>query len=360
VEGLVLNTSWQGRRVFLTGHTGFMGGWLSALLVRHGARVFGYAKPPESEPSFFSATDLAARIERSTIADIRDLERLCEAIGEAEPEVVFHLAAQPLVRRAHAEPLETFSTNVMGTANLLEAVRRSSHAKAVLVVTTDKVYRNDNRREPYAEEERLGGREPYSASKAACEFVADAWRHSYLAERGVGVATIRAGNIFGGGDWAVDRLVPDAMRCFAAGQPLTLRHPEATRPWQHVLEPLPGYLTLAERLAASPDEFAEGWNFGPALESCRPVGEVARLVAEAWGEEAEVRAARGDGIFEERLLAIDCAKARRRLGWEPHLSLEDAVALTVDWHRQQQGGADMWSVTLAQIADYDRLARQTA
>ena len=355
-----MTTYWQGRSVFLTGHTGFMGGWLSALLVERGARVSGYALAPESEPSFFSSTGLSGRIERSTIADVRDFDRLAEAIGEAEPEIVFHLAAQPLVRRAHAEPLETFSTNVMGTANLLEAVRRSASVKAALVVTTDKVYRNENRAEPYIEEDRLGGREPYSASKAACELVADAWRHSYLRERGVGVATIRAGNIFGGGDWAADRLVPDAMRCFAAGRTLELRHPEATRPWQHVLEPLPGYLTLAERLATSPGEFAEAWTFGPALDSCRPVGEVAGLVAEAWGEGAEVRLGQVGGIFEETLLAIDSAKAHSRLGWEPRLSLEQAIARTVEWHRAHESGADMWSATLQQIADYDRLTRSAA
>jgi CDP-glucose 4,6-dehydratase len=350
-------TFWQGRRVFLTGHTGFMGGWLSAFLVERGARVFGYGLEPESDPSFFAATELGTRIERSSISDIRDLGSLVEAMSDTEPEIVFHLAAQSLVRRAHAEPVETFSTNVMGTANLLEAVRRSPRAKAVLVVTTDKVYRNESRSEPYAEDDRLGGREPYSASKAACELVVDAWRHSYLRTSGVGVATVRAGNIFGGGDWAADRLVPDAMRRFGAGEPLALRHPEATRPWQHVLEPLPGYLVLAERLAVRPDEFAEAWNFGPSLESCRPVGEVARLLAEAWGRGAEVRVEEADDIFEEKLLSISSDKARDRLEWRPQLSLRDAIARTVDWYRACERGADMWSTTLQQIADYDRQAR---
>ena len=349
MEDLALSDFWRDRRVFLTGHTGFMGGWLASLLVRKGAKVSGFALAPPNGPSLFAALGLGDRIARSTIGDVRNREALADAVRHADPEVVFHLAAQPLVRKAHAEPVETFATNVLGSAHLLDAVRTAGKVRAVLVVTTDKVYRNENRREPYAEEDRLGGREAYSASKAATEMVTDAWRYSYLEQSGIGVATIRAGNIFGGGDWAEDRLVPDAVRAFANGRPLVLRHPQSTRPWQHVLDPLPGYLALAEKLAAEPAEHAGGWNFGPAIADCRPVGDLAELLAAAWGDGAHVQVEKGDGIFEETLLALDSSKARMRLGWQPRWPLETGIEHAIAWYQADARGDDMWSVTQDQI-----------
>lgn len=360
MEDLVLTNFWKDRRVFLTGHTGFMGGWLASLLVHKGAQVHGYALAPPSQPSLFKALSLEEKVDRSTIGDVRDLEQLSEAVRKADPEIVFHLAAQPLVRQAHVEPVATFSTNVMGTAHLLESVREAPSVKAVLVVTTDKVYLNENRHQPYTESDRLGGKEAYSASKAACEFVTGAWHHSYLARKGIGAATIRAGNIFGGGDWAGDRLVPDAIRSFVDRHPLVLRHPEATRPWQHVLDPLPGYLALAERLLAQPVEFSGGWNFGPSLDDCRPVGELAQLLAAAWGDNAEVRCEEGDGIFEEGLLALDSSKSRQRLGWLPRWPLEIAVERAIAWYRAFVRGDDMWLFTQNQIVKFEASGKMAA
>lgn len=346
---------WQGRQVFITGHTGFMGGWLASLLLGLGAKVSGYALAPQDGSGFFEATDLGSRLQESVIGDVRDTGALEAALVGASPSVVFHLAAQPLVRRAYSEPEFTFGTNVMGTVNLLEAVRRCPSVKAVLVVTTDKVYANMNTTHPYCETDRLGGREPYSASKAAAEMVVDAYRHSYFVppgagDGGVGLAAIRAGNIFGGGDWAADRIVPDAVRSFQAGRPLVLRNPASTRPWQHVLDPLPGYLRLAENLCADPAAFSEGWNFGPIVDDCRPVGTLARLLGDAWGEGAEVRVEPDNRIFEEQLLALDSAKAGRRLGWTPRWNLETAVARTVEWYKAYYSRDDVWALTQSQCA----------
>ncbi|MWV26697.1 CDP-glucose 4,6-dehydratase [Aurantiacibacter rhizosphaerae] len=351
----VIDNFWQDRPVFVTGHTGFMGGWLCAYLMHRGARVHGYALPLPTDPSFFDATGLGERLATSKFGDVRDLDALTAAMQSAAPSVVFHLAAQPLVRRAHAEPMETVSTNVMGTANLLEAARHVPSVKAIIVVTTDKVYRNLDRQEPYTEDSELGGREPYSASKAASEFIVDAWRHSYLHAQDIGVASVRAGNIFGGGDWAQDRLVPDAVRTFEKGQPLVLRNPNSTRPWQHVLEPLHGYLTLAERLVSDGEEFAGGWNFGPALNDCRPVGELAQLMAQSWGTGASIEVEPDQRIFEEQFLSLDCSKARSGLGWRPRLSLEQGVEQAIAWYRAYAEGADMWNFTTRQIEDMETM-----
>ncbi len=346
---------WVGRSVFVTGHTGFMGGWLAAYLTHRGAHVHGYARAPNTQPALFDVADLSDRLASSTIADIGDLEGLAAAIDRAAPSVVFHLAAQPLVRYAHANPIETVASNVMGTANLLEAVRRNDDVKAVAIVTTDKVYRNCERDEPYAEDDELGGRELYSASKVASEFLVDAWHHSYLQARGLGVATIRAGNIFGGGDWAADRLVPDAIRTFSAGEPLILRNPASTRPWQHVLDPLRGYLALAEKLIGGAESYSGKWNFGPAMDDCRPVADLAHLLARIWGNNARIVMEPGDGVFEERLLALDSTKAAERLGWVPQWPLETGVAKAVEWYRAHDAGADMWQTTIDQIDAMERM-----
>jgi len=355
---MALSNFWLGRSVFVTGHTGFMGGWLACVLMTRGAKVHGYALDPPHGASFFTSTGLAGHLASSTIGDIRDGARLRTALLAAQPQIVFHLAAQPLVRAAHRSPVETFSVNVMGTAQLLEELREIDSARAALMVTTDKVYLNDNRATPYCESDRLGGKEPYSASKACCEFVVEAWRHSYM--RKIGVATIRAGNIFGGGDWAADRLVPDAIRNFSAGRPLILRRPQATRPWQHVLEPVAGYLRLAEHLMRDPKRFSTGWNFGPPPIDCRPVAEVAQLLAAAWGQGAAVRAEPEDSIFEETLLSLDSTHAETALGWQPRWMLDTAIFKTAEWYRAYGAGRDMWELTHQQIQQFESVMGKTS
>jgi CDP-glucose 4,6-dehydratase len=353
MEDMALSSYWHGRSVFVTGHTGFMGGWLASTLLTRGARVHGYALDPPGGPSFFVESGLARRLTSSTIGDIRDGARLRAALLSAQPEIVFHLAAQPLVRAAHHTPIETFSVNVMGTAQLLEELRGIGSVRTALIVTTDKVYLNDGRASPYRENDRLGGREPYSASKACCEFVVEAWRHSYLRNYGISVATMRAGNIFGGGDWAADRLVPDAIRNFSTAQPLILRRPQATRPWQHVLEPVAGYLLLAEHMTHDPEGFGTAWNFGPPPMDCRPVAELAQLLAAAWGHGATVRAQPENSIFEETLLSLDSTRAETALGWHPRWTLDTAVLKAAEWYRAHGAGRDMWELTQQQIQQFE-------
>jgi CDP-glucose 4,6-dehydratase len=344
---------WRGRSVFLTGHTGFKGGWLTALLHRLEAHVYGYALAPEPGPSLFEA----ARIEslcHSTIHDIRDSQVLAAAMAAATPSIVMHLAAQPLVGRARDNPDETFETNVMGTVRLLEAVRRTPSVEAVVVVTSDKVY--DNREWPWAyrETDALGGKEPYGASKAACEIVVQSYRHSHFSgERKVAIATGRAGNVIGGGDWSQDRLVPDAMRAFAAGAPLVIRNPAAVRPWQHVLEPLTGYLRLAQALchdAGLPADHA--FNFGPQSADAKPVAWIADQLALRWGADAAWRQDPGVQPYEARLLEVDSSRARATLGWSPRWGLDEGLGRTVDWYRAVAAGADARAVTESQIEDH--------
>ncbi len=347
---------WQNRRVFVTGHTGFMGGWLCSYLLTKGAIVSGYATTPPTKPSFFEAVSLGKRLFASTIGDVRNLPALSAAMSDARPEVIFHLAAQPLVLTAYADPIETFETNVMGTVNVMQAARKLEGLMAMLLVTTDKVYQNNNWHWPYRENDPLGGQEPYSASKAASEHVITAYANSYFPD--LGIAALRVGNIIGGGDWAANRLLPDAIRSFAAGAPLILRNPQSTRPWQHVLDPLPGYLTLAKRLAEEGTTCPGGWNFGPAAEDCQPVENVARQLVQAWGEEAEVRVERKSGIFEEKLLSLESAKSRAELGWAPKWHLSDAIFASVEWYKSHAENADMWAVTQAQIARFEKKSAQ--
>jgi CDP-glucose 4,6-dehydratase len=333
-----------------------MGGWLSSLLLHYDARITGYALPAPTEPSFCNAVDLPRRITESVLGDIRDLDALTKALQAAEPEIIFHLAAQPLVRLAHAEPVLTYSVNVMGTVNLLEAARQVPSVKGIVVVTTDKVYRNHNWVWPYRETDSLGGIEPYSSSKACAEHVLDAYRniyfHSLAKDRpAIGLASIRAGNVIGGGDWALDRLIPDAIRAFHRGSPLTLRHPASTRPWQHVLDPLPGYLTLAEKLTEEPAAYSTGWNFGPAPNDTQPVGIVARRMADLWGDGAEIVVQNDNRIFEETLLALDSSKATAELRWRQTWNLQDTLERTVGWYKKFYAGNDVWELTRNQIAD---------
>lgn len=344
---------WRGRKVFLTGHTGFMGGWLAAYLTRLGAEVTGYALAPSTTPSFFTAAGLEKRLHRSVIADIRDGGRVTGEMAVANPDVVIHAAAQAIVGTANADPVYTFDVNVMGTVKVLEAVRQCASVKSVLVVTTDKVYKNNNWHWPYRENDELGGKEPYSASKAGAELVLDTYRNVYFKSHdgGVGLAAIRAGNVVGGGDWAANRLVPDAMRSFSAGKPLVIRNPKSTRPWQHVLDPFPGYLELAKRLAEEPAKYSSGWNFGPAIEDCREVGLIAGLLAREWGGTARHEIEPSAKFFEEHLLTLDCSKARLELGWNPRWRVEVAVARTVEWYKAFYDGADVWPLVQRQCAE---------
>lgn len=342
---------WRGRRVFVTGQTGFKGAWLSLWLTRLGASVTGYALPPEGDLNLFSLTNLEQQIV-SVLGDIRDLAALRRAVDEARPDVVLHLAAQALVRRGYDDPSATFDVNVVGTANLLQALRGVPSIRATVVVTSDKVY--DNREWPWAyrEADRLGGREPYGASKVAAELVVEAMR----AQAGSAIATARAGNVVGGGDWAEDRLVPDCIRALARKDPPRLRHPESTRPWQHVLDALSGYLALAERLVRDGESVAEAWNFGPPAEELADVGTVAARISELWGGSAPIPTPDGSVKREARTLRLDASKARTKLGWRPRLSLSETLSWTVDWYRRQHEGADALALSLDQIARYEAMA----
>ncbi len=340
---------WAGRRVLVTGHTGFKGGWLACWLRRMGAEVFGFALPPEAG-SLGAALDVG-RLIPGGFGDLRDAPRLQEVMRAATPEVVFHLAAQPLVRRSYVDPVETFAVNVMGTANLLEAVRTTPSVKAVLSITTDKVYENREWAWPYRETDALGGYDPYSASKAGAELVTASWRRSFLAGAGVAVATARAGNVVGGGDWAADRLVPDCVRAFAAGHQVRIRNPLATRPWQHVLDPLCGYLLLGESLLRGP-EHAEAWNFGPGMDDVRPVTEVVGLLAKAWGDGASWALDEDAHPHEAGLLAVDAARARAVLGWRPALPLARGLAWTAEWYKRHGKGESARDLVLHDIERY--------
>jgi CDP-glucose 4,6-dehydratase len=360
VEGVVSanHDFWRGRSVLLTGHTGFKGGWLALWLSRLGAVVHGYALEPPTDPSMFAAARVGRVCASDTRADLADLEQLKTVLGNAQPEVVLHLAAQALVREGYRDPVGTLQTNVMGAAHVLEAVRSTPSVRAVVVVTTDKVYENRETPQPYREVDRLGGRDPYGAGKAAAEIVTAAYRSSFFSsETGhpAHVATARAGNVIGGGDWATDRLVPDCLRAFETGAPVRLRSPHAVRPWQHVLEPLSGYLRLAERLLGSQGaSFARPWNFGPHADGDATVGEVAQDLARLWGDSATVEVRTPDVAAPEAgLLSLDSAQACAELGWEPRWSLQEALERTVAWHRAWGKGADVTSVSLSDIDAYE-------
>lgn len=347
---------WRGKRVFMTGHTGFKGSWLTLWLHALGAEVTGFALPPNTDPNLFSLARVAHGIESLT-GDIRDREHLLQALTASAPEIVIHMAAQPLVRESYVRPVETFDTNVMGTVHLLDAVRRVSGVKSVVVVTTDKCYENREWEWGYRENEAMGGYDPYSSSKGCAELITAAYRTSFFnpkafAQHGVAVASARAGNVIGGGDWAMDRLVPDIMRAISRGDMVEIRNPHAIRPWQHVLEPLSGYLALAQALYSSGAHFADAWNFGPHDSDAQPVQFVVERLTSQWGEDARWRLDGRAHPHEATYLKLDCSKARARLGWRPRWNLERTLDQIVAWYKAAAHQADMRAATLAQIDEY--------
>lgn len=354
MEALV--NDWRGRRVLVTGHTGFKGSWLSLWLHALGADVAGFALPPPSEPSLFAEARIDELITHYE-GDVRDLTAVRAVVEAARPEMIFHLAAQPLVRLSYREPVETYATNVMGTVHVLEAARRTPDVAAIVCVTSDKCYENREWIWPYRENDPMGGHDPYSSSKGCAELVAAAYRSSFFAQ-GPALATVRAGNVIGGGDWATDRLIPDLIRAFEAGASPLIRSPDSVRPWQHVLEALGGYLKIAERLLNGEREFADAWNFGPSDDDTRPVSWIVERMRAAWGGAPHPQADHGSRVHEAGLLRLDCSKARTALGWQPALNLETALDWIVDWHKATGRGEDARAVTLAQIAAYSAAASQ--
>jgi len=358
LESMAMNQEfWQGKRILITGHTGFKGSWLSLWLQSMGAHVVGYALAPPTNPSLFEVANVEQGM-TSVIGDIRDLALLKTVFIEHQPEIVIHMAAQPLVRYSYLEPVETYSTNVMGTVNLLEAVRGTKSVKAVVNVTSDKCYENREWVWGYRENEAMGGFDPYSNSKGCAELVTAAYRNSYFhpekyAEHGVAIGSGRAGNVIGGGDWAEDRLIPDMMRAIIRNQPVSIRNPHSIRPWQHVLEPLSGYLSLAQKLYEDGSNFAEGWNFGPNDDDAKPVQWILDNLTKTWGDGASWILDGGDHPHEAHYLKLDCSKAKMRLNWQPRWSLDKAIDQICIWHKTHLAEGDMRAMCLHQIKQYE-------
>lgn len=342
---------WRGKRVLLTGHTGFKGSWLSLWLQAMGADLHGLALEPPTQPNLFTVARVGEDM-HSTLGDIRNFDIVREVAEHCKPEIIIHMAAQPLVRYSYRHPVETYATNVMGTVHVLEAARLVGSARVVVNVTTDKCYENREWVWGYREDEPMGGFDPYSSSKGCAELATSAYRRSFLADAGIGLGSARAGNVIGGGDWAEDRLIPDILRAFEQAQPVTIRNPGSIRPWQHVLEPLSGYLQLAERLWGEPVHHAGGWNFGPRDDDARPVGWIVEHMARRWGPGASWCRDESPQPHEAAFLKLDISKARQRLGWAPRWSLELALDHIIDWHKAYLGGADLREKTLAQIEKF--------
>lgn len=343
---------WKGKRVFLTGHTGFKGSWLSLWLQSMGAEVYGYALKPPTNPSLFKEARVGEGM-ISTIGDIRDYNMLHGALKQSQAEIVIHMAAQPLVRLSYDQPVETYATNVMGTVHVLECVRQVDGVKAVVNVTTDKCYENKEWVWGYREDEPMGGYDPYSNSKGCSELVASAYRRSYFRNTGTALASARAGNVIGGGDWAFDRLVPDILQAFERKEPVVIRNPHATRPWQHVLEPLSGYLTLAQRLYEEGHAYAEGWNFGPNEDDAKPVQWIVEQMVNDWGCGATWQLDGGNHPHEAHYLKLDISKVKARLDWHPRWNLCTALKEVTAWHQAWLGQQDVKAMCLSQIALYN-------
>jgi CDP-glucose 4,6-dehydratase len=354
--------NWAGRRVLITGHTGFKGGWLSLWLQRKGAELCGIALDPPSMESLFQDAKVGQGM-HSVIGDIRNADLLKQTFAEHRPEIVFHLAAQPLVRASYDDPLGTYATNVMGTANVLDAARHTSTVRAIVVITTDKCYENHEWVWPYRESDRLGGYDPYSNSKACAELVVSSYRNSFFnpasyTRHGVALASVRAGNVIGGGDWAEDRLVPDIIRAFIQDRPVQIRNPHAVRPWQHVLEPLRGYLAVAESLCEKGTADGEPWNFGPEQTDAQPVEWIVNQMKQLWSGSVQWERNEAPQPHEASYLKLDWSKAAERLGWQPRLRLKQALALTVQWYRAKLEGQEMGAFTGGQIEQYEELSRR--
>lgn len=347
---------WKDKRVLLTGHTGFKGSWLSLWLQLLGAKVTGYALNPPTNPSLFDVAKVGNGME-SIIGDIRDTDRLQAVFLNKNPEIVIHMAAQPLVHNSYINPVETYSTNVMGTVSLLEAVRSTDSVRAVVNVTSDKCYENREWVWGYRENEAMGGYDPYSSSKGCAELVTAAYRNSYFhpekyVQHSVAIASARSGNVIGGGDWANNRLIPDILRAFDKGESVVIRNPGAVRPWQHVLEPLSGYLLLSQKLFEEGSVYAEGWNFGPTYEDTKPVQWIVEKLAQVWGGRARWVMDGGTHPHEAHYLNLDCSKAKARLNWSPIFDLQIALQKTLEWHQSWRSGDEMSKVTFQQIAQY--------
>lgn len=359
---LVNPTFWKDKKVLLTGHTGFKGTWLTMWLVSMGAKVWGYSLQPMTNPNLYGLLNIKDVINGEWINDIRDFEKVASAVNDVKPDIVFHLAAQPLVRESYKNPIETYSVNVMGTVNLLEAVKSCNSIKAVINVTTDKCYDNKEWVWGYREDEPLGGYDPYSSSKACSELVTSAYRNSFFnpnnyAQHGVAVASARAGNVIGGGDWAPDRLIPDSMRALINNEPVIIRNPNSIRPWQHVLEPLGGYLLLAEKLVEDGPKYAEAWNFGPSDNDAKPVKWIVESLCSMWGRNSSyIVQDDGQNLHEATYLKLDCSKASNILGWNPKWSLDKTLGKIIDWNKvHMKDDKELFQFTLQQIKEYNEV-----
>lgn len=352
----ILKSFYAGKRVLITGHTGFKGSWLSIWLHELGAEVVGVALDPLTEKDNFVLSGIGSKVKADLRADIRDAAAMQRIFEEYQPEIVFHLAAQPLVRLSYDEPVDTWQTNVMGTINVMEAFRHCESAKVAVMITTDKCYENREQNHAYTEDEPMGGYDPYSSSKGACEIAISSWRRSFMnpdayAKHGKAIASVRAGNVIGGGDWAKDRIIPDCIRAIEAGQPIAIRNRHAVRPWQHVLEPLSGYLLLAQKMWEEPTKYCEGWNFGPKMDAVVPVWDVATMLTEAYGKGELLDQTDPNAVHEANLLMLDITKAQTRLGWQPKMSTKEAIELTADWYKRYQT-ENVYQICVEEIEKY--------
>ena len=348
-KGKINSSFWKNKRVFITGHTGFKGSWLSLWLQNMDATVKGYSLEPNTIPNLFTKASVVEKME-SEIGDIRDLNQISKSMFDFNPDILIHMAAQPLVRLSYQEPVETYTTNVIGTVNVLEAARKCKNLKAIVSVTTDKCYENREWDWGYRENEAMGGHDPYSSSKGCAELVTSAYRRSFFNGKDTAsLASARAGNVIGGGDWSDDRLIPDILRAFEKSEPVVIRNPLSTRPWQHVLEPISGYLVLAQELYTKGDDFAEGWNFGPKEEGCKPVNWILDKMVTQWGSGASWELDKNSNPHEAGFLKLDCSKAGNRLKWQPKWELKETLEIIINWHQQHLKGADMKKECLKEI-----------